>query len=67
MPVNLEGKRLTSIAKGAKRIGTSDRHVRHLMERGLVTRYVVAGLVRVDINELDALVTIEAPKRGDAA
>lgn len=59
-------KRFASINHGAKHIDASPRYVRYLAEEGKLTRYRIGRLIRIDLNELEALLIAE-PKPGDAA
>lgn len=60
MPV--QARRYATIKAGAEYIGSSDKTIRRLAGQGKLTLFRYGTrLVRVDLNELDALL---APKRG---
>lgn len=55
-PPRTEARRWGSLALGADYIGVSEKTIRRMISSGLITGYRVGPrLIRVDLNELDAL------------
>ena len=54
--INNQPRRWASLTAGAEHIGVSDKTMRRMIASGRVTGYRVGPrLIRVDLNELDAL------------
>lgn len=61
-------RRYASLADAAEYVGCSERHLRRLIARGDLTGYRLGRLIRVDLDELDALLKpIPAASGGNAA
>lgn len=64
MPTKNLSRRWLSQQEAADHIGVTDRTIRNYISRGQLTGYRVGRLVRVDLKELDDLLTPIPTTRG---
>jgi excisionase family DNA binding protein len=56
-----ERAQLATIAEAADALRCTQRHIYHLLAREKLSRLKIGGLVRVDLNEIAGLITVDAP------